>query len=186
MNKFANVCLVGLLSLSLTACGGSDKPAGPSDIKSAEEILTTVWDSYEEDDKFFAMGGSYNEPTENAPGSIEASDVESLSALLSVPEQDAALLDDAASLVHSMNANTFTAGAYHVANADDTNTFTKDMEDALKNKQWMCGMPEVIKIYKITDSYVVSLLGVEDIVDDFEDKLEEKYPSAEAVADVNM
>ena len=180
------VVLAGVMGMSLAGCGGNDKGGSSAEIKSAEEILTTVWDAYEEDDRFFAMGGSYNDPKENMPGTIPTSDTEGLSSILVVPEADAAMLDDAASLVHSMNANTFTAGAYHVADAGDTKTFTTDMKDAMLNKHWMCGSPETIKIYQLTDTYVVTVFGAGELVDNFEDILEEKYPSVEAVADESL
>ncbi|MDO4673515.1 MAG: hypothetical protein Q4A76_11445, partial [Porphyromonadaceae bacterium] len=106
------------------------------------EILTKVWESYPDTDKFAVMGGDYNHMVENAPGEFDVNDKESLSSLLIVPDDAAAYLDQASSLIHAMNANTFTSAAFHIADAKNTEAFVSSLKDALLNNQWMCGFPE--------------------------------------------
>ena len=60
MKKFIILFLSIFLAMSLAACGnktGSADSAGETEIKDAKELLTTVWNSYEEDDKFAIAGG---------------------------------------------------------------------------------------------------------------------------------
>ena len=60
MKKYITLFLSIFLAMSLTACGNkTDSPdaAGKAEIKDAKELLTTVWNSYEEDDKFAIAGG---------------------------------------------------------------------------------------------------------------------------------
>ncbi len=82
-------------------------------------LLTKVWDSYTDDEKFPAAGGDYETSVDDAPGAFDPSNADNLNFLLTVPTEDASLIDDAASLSHMMNANTFTCGALRVKNGDD-------------------------------------------------------------------
>ena len=107
--------LSALLLLSLAACGdknnaSGDKPAAPT---SALNILETVWNTYGEDEKFAVAGGDFSETNarEDAPGVFDLKDRALVDSELGLPET--AAVDEAASLVHMMNANTFTAAAYH-------------------------------------------------------------------------
>ena len=110
MNRALSLALAFVLALTLTACGkkdtGTDSDSNvPAD---ALTLLNTVWDSYTDDEKFPAAGGDYEHSVDGAPGAFDISDTDNLTYLLSVPAEDADKLDDAASLMHMMNANTFT------------------------------------------------------------------------------
>ena len=110
--------MAALLTLSLTACGGKEDANGSnssnSSVKSPLELLTTVWNSYGDDEKFPAGGGDMSEEnmTTDAPGRFGIDDTAALDATLGFPAASAEKIDDAASLVHMMNANTFTCGAF--------------------------------------------------------------------------
>ena len=113
MKKFVSLLLAALLVLSLTACGSKnnhsgDKPATPT---SALNILETVWNTYGEDEKFSVVGGDFSEANlkEDAPGVFDLKDRALADSELGLPET--AAVDEAASLVHMMNANTFTAAS---------------------------------------------------------------------------
>lgn len=75
MKKFIILLLSIFLAMSLAACGNktdSRDSSGKTEIKDAKELLTTVWNSYEEDEKFAIAGGDMTEEnmTEDAPGHI--------------------------------------------------------------------------------------------------------------------
>ena len=60
MKKFIILLLSIFLAMSLAACGNktdSRDSSGKTEIKDAKELLTTVWNSYEEDEKFAIAGG---------------------------------------------------------------------------------------------------------------------------------
>ena len=91
------------------------KPAEtPSETPAAQDtgalsLLTSVWSTYSEDDKFPAAGGDAEHSVDDAPGSFDVLNADSLTYQLTFPSADVSLIDGAASLVHMMNLNTFTA-----------------------------------------------------------------------------
>ena len=145
-------------------------------------ILTTVWDTYGEEDRFPAMGGDSEHPVDSAPGSFDIGNTDNLSYLLTFPAEDASLIDGAASLVHMMNMNTFTCGAFHAVSTSDMTTLADDLHTAIQNKRWMCGFPDKLVIVTL-DQYVVSMYGNEDLVNTFCDKLFASYSAAAVVYD---
>ena len=184
MKKLIAMLLVLTMAASLVACGNNGgaqttpTTTAPAAVaESALEILETVWGSYAEDEKFFAMGGDMNNMVDNAPGAYSLED-EGLTATLLVPADQIANIDEAASLVHGMMLNNFTCGAYHVTG--DAKAFADAMYNAISTNPWMCGQPEKL-IVAVIGEYVVALFGINDAVNPFEAKLKEAYPSANLV-----
>ena len=158
----------------------AEKPAEPAAPAQPEEtvpaasgdalsILTAVWNTYSDDEKFPA--------TEDAPISMDISNTDNISYLLTFPAEDAALIDGAASLTHMMNLNTFTCGAFHAASAQDVTKLADDLHTAIAGKHWMCGFPDKLVIVTL-DQYVISMYGHEDLINTFRDKLQAAYSSA--------
>lgn len=157
-----------------------EKPAEPAAPAQPEEtapaasgdalsILTAVWNAYSDDEKFPA--------TEDAPISMDISNTDNLTYLLTFPAEDAALIDGAASLTHMMNLNTFTCGAFHAVSAQDVTKLADDLHTAIADKQWMCGFPDKLVVVTL-DQYVISMYGHEDLINTFRDKLQAAYSSA--------
>lgn len=170
MKKFVSMMLSALLLLSLAACGdknnaSGDKPAVPT---SALNILETVWNTYGEDEKFAVAGGDFSEANarEDAPGVFDLKDRALVDSELGLPET--AAVDEAASLVHMMNANTFTAAAYHATG--DTDALATELRGAIQDHQWMCGFPDKV-VVAVRDAYVVVVFGADELVDDFASRL---------------
>ena len=186
MKKLFSLLLAAAMILSLAACGSKndDGAASGDQPATALELLEAVWSSYAEDDKFAVSGGDYDEAnmTEDAPGNFGISDGDTLDYALGYPAADADKLADVASLVHMMNANTFTAGAFHVASASDVDTVVSDLKDNIMNRQWMCGFPDKLVILTMGD-FVVSCFGAEELVDQFRDTLTTVYGEAAVVCD---
>ena len=156
------------------------KPAEtPSETPAAQDtgalsLLTSVWSTYSEDDKFPAAGGDAEHSVDGAPGSFDVSNADNLTYQLTFPSADVSLIDGAASLVHMMNLNTFTCGAFHVSDASNVSTVAADIRSAVQGKQWMCGFPDKLVIFTY-DQYVVSLYGDEELVNTFRDKFTATY-----------
>ena len=157
----------------------TDKDAQQSDAEGAVGLLDSIWSAYSEDDKFPAAGGDYNEENmrDGAPGKYGIEDTGMLKNTFGMPEEDAALIDDAASLVHMMNLNSFTAGAFHVIDKDNVASIAEHLKDGVLAKQWMCGFPELLVVYQV-DDYVISAYGLTDFIDTFAAKIAEVYPDA--------
>ena len=157
-----------------------DKPAAAVD--DALTILNAIWNTYSDEEKFPAAGGDSEHAVDGAPGSFDVSNADSLSYLLTFPADDASLIDSAASLVHMMNLNTFTCGAFHVADANNVARLADDLRTTIQAKRWMCGFPDKLVIVTVGQS-VLSVYGNEELVNTFRDKLLASYSAAAAVYD---
>lgn len=185
MKKLFSLLLAAAMILSLAACGSkNDAGSGGGQPESALDLLNAVWSQYSDDDKFPAIGGDMSDgnTVEDAPGSFSIEDGDALDYSLGYPAADADKLAGAASLTHMMNANTFTAGAFHVASSSDVDSVVSDLKDNIMNRQWMCGFPDKLVILTLGD-YVISCYGAEDLVDQFSGKVTETFADAAVVCD---
>lgn len=169
MKKFLTLLLTAAMTLSLSACGSkNDGNANGDDSQPADALalLNTVWSSYADDDKFAVVGGDYDEAnmTEDAPGRFGVEDGDTLDSMLGFSAADADKLTDAASLSHMMNANTFTAAAYHATG--DTAELAQQLRDNIMQRQWMCGFPDKLVVAEVGE-YVVTVFGADELVDTF-------------------
>ena len=185
-NKLAALFLCGMMLFTLAACGqkdnggnGGNDAAAPAD---SLELLTKVWDSYTDDEKFSAVGGDYDHSVDDAPGAFDISQADNVEYMLTLPQDKVSLIDGAASLMHMMNANTFTCGAFHPAKAEDADTLAQTLRDSIQGKQWMCGFPDKLVVAKV-GGYVVSFYGDQDLVNTFRDKLSAAWAGTEIVFD---
>lgn len=160
------------------------EPAEPMELTSALELLNSVWALYSEDEKFPAAGGDYNEEnmTDGAPGKVGLDDAESVEYLLSFPSADVGKVSDAASLIHMMNTNTFTCGAFRLADAAEMETVAADVKDYVLAKHWMCGFPDKLVVISVGE-YLVEVFGLQEQVDTFCANLSEAWPEAVVISE---
>lgn len=187
MKKVLAILLAAILVLSFAACAKTNNEggeAGTSAAASALELMNKVWDSYTDDEKFPAGGGDFSEENmkDNAPGKYSLEDKAALDADFGLTEDAAALVDDAASLKHMMNANTFTGVAFHAAKADDASKLAAALKDNILARQWVCGFPDKLVIITIGD-YVVSAFGENEIIETFKTKTVAAFDTAEVVCE---
>lgn len=188
MKKLFALLLAAVTVLSLAACSKTDDNNTDKDdlvkITDSLELLNTVWNSYADDDKFPVAGGDMSEEnmTMSAPGNYGIDDADAIDATLGLPASSLDKIDNAASLVHMMNANTFTCGAFRVKDKNDVSALASEIKDNIMARQWMCGFPDKLVIVSV-DSYVVSFFGNEEIIDQFKNKLTEAYSSASVISE---
>ena len=193
MKKIIAMLLVLTMAVSLAACAKKDaKPADttPADttpaaveIANALELLENTYNSYANpENRPFTMGGSGDTMSFEGPGAVAATDTDTIMYQLLVPADQAANVADCASMLHAMNANSLTVGAFKVTG--DMSAFITALKDAVLGNQWMCGFPEKLVIATVGD-YVVMCFGkagVEDpsfnLVADFVTALTTAYPTA--------
>lgn len=178
MKRIIGVLLAATLIFTMTGCGGKEEAPAQVEVKDAVEILTTVWDNFDEANKFPIGGGGYENMTTDVPGVIDPADTDSLTVLLSYPAEHTDMIDDAASMIHAMNANTFTAASYHLADGVAQQDLADVLKDSIMNRQWMCGFPEVLLIAGVSDDYVVTVIGKTDLVENFKTTLADSYGAA--------
>ena len=174
MKKFLTMLLALVMVLSLAACssqkGGDVNGGFPV---SAVDLLTAVWNAYPESEKFPVVGGSLDKPVDDA---------DNLDYMLHFPADKADLIDDAASLTHMMNANSFTCGVFHVKNSADVSVVTDALRQNVQNTQWMCGFPDKLVVLTYGE-YVVALFGADDLVDDFVNTMTATYTGVQTACD---
>ncbi len=181
MKKFLAVVLASVMVFAMAACGDSGKTVDLG-VANALELMNKVWDSYTEDEKFPCGGGDFSEEnmTMGAPGNYGLGDPSMVEYSLGLPAASVEKIDSAASLTHMMNANSFTAGAYHVVKKDDVKGLCDELKTSILAKEWMCGFPEKLVVISIED-YVISVYGLNDFVEPFKNKVTAAFETATVV-----
>ena len=195
MKKFFALLLALTMVLSLfAACGKkSDEPAGDPTTEATEpqaaapasalEILENIWAKYGDDEKFAVMGGNMENAVMDGPGNYDLQYSENLPFNLLIPETEIANVDQVASMIHAMNANTFTCGVFHLVDGVSAETFAATMNQAIAGNIWMCGFPERQVIVAFPGGYVLTAFGVNDAMTPFFTHLQEAYPEADVLFD---
>ena len=105
--------------------------------------------------------------TMDSPGKFSVSDAAALDTTLGFPEAAVDKIDDAASLVHMMNANSFTGAAYRVKAGTDMNAFAEEVKSSILATQWICGFPDTLVIINVDGTYVITAYGQKEIMETF-------------------
>ncbi len=171
VKRLISVLLAMVFAVSVSACGksgdGNGGSEGETKYAQAVDVLNAVLAVYEENDKFAVAGGDMENAVMDGPGKFDVSKTEELDMTLGLPADQASSLDDAASMVHMMNANTFTGGAYRLKDGTDVDAFADAVKENIKNRQWMCGFPDTLLIIRVDGSYVITAFGNAEIMDTF-------------------
>ena len=187
MKKLLSLALVLVMALSmLAACGNTNTEtpdAGNNDAvvigpASALEVLENTWALFGDNEKFPVMGGDFENAIADAPGVWNSDLLVDLSYSLQLPEAEMAKVADAATMIHMMNANTFTGAVLHLNEGEDVAAFAATAKDAVMAAQWMCGFPEKLVIADMGGQYLVMAFGLNDAINPFEAKLTEAYADA--------
>ena len=200
MKKKIVLLMCTVLMMVLVGCGqtnaGQSNDTETSDGDTTEtvsvdavdsaDLLTKVWNTYEEADKFPIGGGDYENMVMDTVGAFDVTKTEDLDSLLGMPAAGAAMIDDAASMMHMMNANTFTAGAYHLTDASNQQALADALKDNIMNRQWMCGFPDTLLIASVGGEYMVSAFGNAEIIETFKTKLQEQYELTEVIYEESL
>lgn len=156
-------------SLSETETGtveetGTDSSESISSPEAA--LLNSIYTAFAEDQKFPIGGGDSANLVMDAPGAFDITNTEELESSLGFPAGQAANIDGAASMVHMMNANTFTGAAYHLTDGADADAFAEAVKETVLAKQWICGMPDTLVILS-ADGYVITAYGNAELIENF-------------------
>ena len=143
---------------------------------SALQILENIWAQYADDEKFAIMGGNPEAGVMDAPGVYDMAYAENLSYNLLIPAEQLANVAEAATMIHMMNANTFTGGVVRLKEGTDVAAFAAAMRDAIQGNQWMCGFPETLIVADMGGNCVLIAFGVNDAMTPFRANMAEAYP----------
>ena len=150
---------------SSPANNGDSEPAG-SAYADAVAVLDAVWAAYPESDKFPLMGGSTDVAMEydGKPGPFTLTMTDEIKNSLKVTDSILPQIKNAASMIHMMNANTFTCAAFEVDG--DINAFSTALVDSVNSTHWMCGIPETVITVKV-GNYLVMAFGNGEVMEKF-------------------
>lgn len=186
------VYIMMLCALVLPACGNNEignnieSSQGNEDtletesefkveILDAEDILLKTWDEYKDEEHFKIMGGHFTSPVIGRPAKYDLEQAADLVLIYCFPEDQVAVVDDAATLIDLYNAARFTAGAYHVSDLESIPNVVEGIKKQVSENEWLGEKPEKLCVIKVDDQYVISIYGREPLVDQFKQKLESVY-----------
>ncbi len=149
------------------------------------DLLTTVWGTYAEEEKFAIAGGDYDNMTMDVPGAFTHENAEYLDSLLGVPADIVANIESAASFMHMMNQNTFTCGAFNLVDGADAQAFIEALKTNIMNRQWMCGFPDTLVIMQLNDT-VISAFGNAELIENFKNKVDLAYTNVGVVVEESL
>ncbi len=198
MKKFIALMLVAAMLTVLASCSSNEvkdnedtkteetkneetkNDEGAVKADSAEAVLSAIWANYDDEHKFSAGGGDSENMSMEGPAKFDITKTEEVTSMLALPESEIANVEEAASLVHMMNANTFTGAAYKLKDGVAVNDFAANIKSALNSRQWICGFPDCFTVIE-ADGYVVVAFGAREIVDYFKTTALSTFEGANAV-----
>lgn len=133
----------------------------------AVDVLNAIWDAYADDEKFSIAGGDLDHSVMDAPGKFDTSKTDELQITLKLPAEQFDKLEDAASMMHMMNTNSFTGAAYRLKAGTDMNAFASAVKNSMLATQWMCGIPDTVLVIQVGENYVLTAYGLNDFIQPF-------------------
>lgn len=186
MKRLTILFFMVMLIFMLTGCGsgngGSQSGMGENSEESEEsqygeseeskygealDVLSAIRQSYKEEDMFAIYGGNQENAVMDAPGKFDISKTEEMKVNLGLPEELWDDIDDAASMVHMMNANIFTGAVYHLKDGTDSNDFADVVKTNIMATQWICGQPDTLVIIEVKGNYIITAYGEAEIMETF-------------------
>lgn len=128
-------------------------------------VLDAIWNQYPDEDKFSVLGGNRDAIVEGKPGAFDLSATVELTNSLLLPAEEIPNLQSAASLIHMLNGNTFTAAVFQTST--DLDILNQTMIDTANATQFICGAPERLVVLKV-GNYLIMAFGTDDLTEAFQ------------------
>ncbi|MDE5908167.1 MAG: hypothetical protein K2H52_05425 [Lachnospiraceae bacterium] len=173
MKKTTIRLLMAMMIFTLSGCGGkqndsqADQSSTESEYTDSLEVLNEVVKAYSEDELFAMYGGNQENAVMDAPGEFDISKTEELEYTYGLPKEQLSNIEDGATMVHLMNANTFTGAAYRLKEGVDMNAFADSVKAGILEKQWVCGQPDTLLIIDVDGRYVITAYGAAELMEVF-------------------
>lgn len=150
------------------------------------KILANIWQAYKDDERFAVYGGAVENSVADGPGDLDISNTEELTGRYLLPEDQLSSVTEAASMVHLMNNNIFTAVVFRLTDEAETETVAKALRSSVQGNQWICGQPDKLLIADMDDDHLLMVFGSTDAVDTFKAKLAGAYADADILYEENI
>lgn len=186
MKKITILFLTAAIIFTMFGCGKNQDSQEGSEgaaFKESVDVLNAVLHVYSEGDLFAISGGDQENAVMDVPGRFDISKTEELDITLGLPASEASKIDDAASMVHLMNGNTFTGAAYHLKDDANLDAFADAVKSNLLDRQWMCGIPDTLIIIDAGGAYVITAYGNAEIIEIFKNNALSALDGAKVVVE---
>lgn len=189
MKKAVCVLLLAMIVSILPGCGSREKDAqtgqesAESQYAEALDVLNEVVKAYSEDELFAMYGGNQENAVMDMPGKFDISKAEELETVYGLPADLSSDIEDAATMVHFMNANTFTGAAYRLKEGTDLNAFADSVKSCILDRQWICGQPDSLVIISVDGRYVITAFGLNELLEDFKTNALASLSGAQVIAE---
>lgn len=165
---FLSVMMVSVLS----GCGGqkdsqAEQGGGQSQYTEALEVLNQVIEAYGEDELFSMYGGDQENAVMDGPGKFDIAKTEELESVYGLAADQSSNIEDAATMVHLMNANTFTGAVYRLKEGVDMDDFADALKSCILARQWICGQPDTLVLINVDGRYIITAFGEAGIIENF-------------------
>lgn len=173
MKKIIALFLATIIIFTLSGCGSKQdkteegQDSGGTAYAQSLDVLNEIVKVYAEEELFAIYGGDQENAVMDAPGKFDVSKTEELEVTLGLPKELAGKVDDAASMVHLMNANIFTGAAYHLTDETDINAFADSVKANILAKQWICGQPDTLILIDAGGGYIITAYGDAGLIEIF-------------------
>lgn len=175
MKKTILLVLVLAALVSLAACSGKEqKPPKPdgngngSKYTDANDLYAKLWNTFSEEERFYAIGGDEENRTENGPGKYDISKYKDdyVYRTLVSPQLLPLIENEASTLQFMMNTNSFSSTCIKLKKNSDADTFAEGFKKTVLENEWMCGFPDRVTVVQI-DEYLIAAYGIDDFMDAF-------------------
>lgn len=194
MKKFVSLTLVFALSAALLAgCGSASETTPTTTAPAATEETTlpaasydsalalsqAIWETYGDDERFPAAGGDAEHDNMEGPGLFDMEkNAETFQYLTLMDEELMAMLEnDAATMLHMMNTNTFCSAVAALKDSASAAEFAEHYKTLVQGNQWMCGFPDTVIVISV-GRYVITAYGKDDPIQTFKSKVLALEPQA--------
>ncbi len=188
MRKAVLLFLSVMMASVLSGCGGqkdsqAEQGGGQSQYTEALEVLNQVIEAYGEDELFSMYGGDQENAVMDGPGKFDITKTEELESVYGLAADQSSNIEDAATMVHLMNANTFTGAAYRIKEGVDMNAFADAVKSCILAKQWICGQPDTMVIINVDGRYVITAFGAAELMEDFKTNVLSALDGAQVITE---
>ena len=188
MKKWMAILMALSMMMSLASCGEKKETdnSKESEFKAATEVLDKVFKSYKESEAFPISGGDTDNMKEEKAGVFDLSKTEELDFLFGIPSEELKNVEEAATVAHSYNGNTFSCIAFKMKKDADKNTFADNIKAHILKKEWICGMPETLLIVDVDSDYFISCFGVDSMIKTFKTHVEEELKGSKIILEQGL
>ena len=146
-------------------------------------ILSAVWDSYGQEERFAAYGGTVEHSVADAPGALDMAAIDELTNAYLMPVERLEEVAEAASLVHMMNSNIFTGVVLQLKPTGQLRAFADDWRGVIRENRWICGQPDRLLMLAVDETHLLMAFGSNEAMDTFRTKTAAIYGQSKTLYD---